>query len=141
VTFGDDNQRAMRRRIATWALVGLFAVNGAALAVGPAAGLPRGLGNYFFGPKLVRADVVVRDGGIREFRLDRGRLLRKQGASLMVREADGTVVVVRVAPGATILLNGRAAVLAELTNGMTVTTVREGGAAASEIRARTRLFR
>jgi hypothetical protein len=135
VTFRHDNQRAMRRRIATWALVGLFAFNGAALAVGPGADLPRSLGNYFFGPKLVRADVVVRDGGIREFRLDRGQLLRRSGTSLMLREADGTVIVVPVARGASIVVSGRPGYMAELATGMTVTTIREGGGPASEVRA------
>src|SRR5215210_4955170 len=104
----------MRRRIATFGLIGLLAVNGVLLVTEPGVALPRGLGAYFFGPKLVRADVVVRDGGIREFRLDRGRLLRRSGPSLMLREADGSVVVVRVAPGAAVMVDGRPATIAEV---------------------------
>jgi len=127
----------MRRRIATSALIGLLALNGAALALG-AGDLPRALGNYFFGPKLVRADVVVRDGGIREFRLDRGQLLRRTAISLMLREADGTVVVVPVSRGAAVSLNGRSGSMGELASGMTVTTIREGDQPASQVRAHGR---
>jgi hypothetical protein len=133
----QDNASAMRRRVAIWGVVGLLAVNGVLLVTEPGLALPRSLGSYFFGPRLVRADVVVRDGGIREFRLDRGRVRRKFGSSLVLREADGTIVVVPVAPGAAILINGRTATFAELTRGMVALTVREGGAAASEVRART----
>jgi hypothetical protein len=128
----------MRRRIAILGLAGLLAANGVLLVVQPGLALPRSLGSYFFGPRLVRADVVVRDGGIREFRLDRGRLLRKAGSSLLVREADGSVVTVPVAAGAEITLNGEPATFARLVRGMIVVTVREGGAAASEVRARSR---
>jgi hypothetical protein len=123
----------MRRRVATWTLVGLLGVNGVLLLTESGSALPRGLGDYFFGPKLVRADVLVRDGGMHEFRLDKGRLLRRAGSSLMIREADGTVVVVRVAPDAAIVLRGKPATLPELQPGMTVTTIREGANPASEV--------
>ena len=118
-----------------WTLVGLFAVNGVLLLTQPGIALPRGVGEYFFGSRLVRADVVLRDGGLREFRLDRGRLLRKAGGSLTIREADGTVVVVRLAPDAAIVLRNRPATLAELARWMMVTTIREGAEPASVVLA------
>jgi hypothetical protein len=126
------------RRIAVVAVVSLLAVNAALLATSPGLALPRSLGNYFFGPKLVRAEVVVRDGGIREFRLDRGRLRKKDGSSLRLLEADGSIVSVPVAPDAVVLLNGDSSSLGALRRGMIVVTVREGGAPASEVRARSR---
>jgi hypothetical protein len=128
----------MRLRIAILGVAGLLAVNAVLLVTEPGLALPRSLASYFFGPKLVRAEVVIRDGGIRQFRLDRGRLLRTPGSSLLIREADGTVVTVPVAPDATILLNGRAATFGDLRRGMVVKTVREGGAAASDVRAHSR---
>jgi len=128
----------MRRRIAIAGLALLLAVNGTLLIVQPGLALPRSLASYFFGPKLVRADVVVNDGGIRQYRLDRGRLLRIQDSSLLVREGDGTVVVVPVAGDATIRLNGRTVTLQNLRRGLRVLTIREGGAAASEVRAGSR---
>lgn len=126
-----------RRRIALWAVAALLAVNAALLATQPGLALPRSLGGYF-GSKLVRAEVVVRDGGIREYRLDRGRLRSKRGSSLVLREADGSIVVVPVAPNAVILLNGKPSSFGALRRRMTVTTVREGGAPAAEVRATSR---
>ena len=124
------------RRIAI-AVVILLTVNAVLLVTSPGLALPRSLGNYFFGPRLVRAEVVVNDGGIREFRLDRGRLRKKEGLSLVLREADGSIVSVPVAPGAVVLLNGHPSSFQALRRGMTVVTVREGGAPASEVRARS----
>src|SRR5919106_1249115 len=59
MTLRRDNASGMRRRIAILGLAGLLAVNGVLLVVQPGLAVPRGLGNYFFGPKLIRADVVV----------------------------------------------------------------------------------
>src|SRR6266508_4174339 len=106
MTLREDNPSGMRRRIAILGLAGLLAVNGVLLVVEPGLALPRSLATYFFGPKLVRAEVVLRDGGIREFRLDQGRLRQKVGSSLRLREADGTVVDVPVAPDAVVRVNG-----------------------------------
>ena len=137
MTFERQNSR-MRKRLVLMGIVALLAVNAVLLVTQPGLALPRSLASYFFGPHLVRADVVVRDGGIREYRLDNGRLLRNDGSSLLIREADGTVVTVPVAPNAEILLNGRPVPFARLVRGMVVLTVREGGGAASTVRARTR---
>lgn len=128
----------MRRRLALWGLVALLGVNAVLLVTEPGAALPRSLANYFFGPKLVRAEVVVQDGGVREYRLDRGRLLRKQGLNLLLRELDASIVVVPVAPTAVILLNNRPVPFERLRRGLIVTTIREGDAPASEVRAQTR---
>jgi hypothetical protein len=138
MTLGRDNSSGMRTRIAILGVAGLLAVNAVLLVTEPGLALPRSLANYFFGPKLVRAEVVLRDAGVREFRLDQGRLRKTAGSSLVLREADGTIVVVPVAPSAAIRVNGKRAALAELRRGMVVLTVREGGAAASEVRAEGR---
>ena len=127
----------MKKRIAILSVAALLGVNAVLLFVQPGLALPRALGSYFFGPRLVRADVVVNDGAIREFRLDQGRLLRRDGSSLLLREAGGTVVTVPVAPGAAVLVNGQPATLSTLRRGMRVLTVREGGAPATEVRARS----
>jgi hypothetical protein len=128
----------MRRRLVLWAITGLLALNAVLMLTAPGYALPRSLGSYFFGPKLVRAEVVVNDAGIREFRVDRGRLRNKLNSSLVLREADGAIVVVPVAPTAAISVNGRPATFADLRRGMVVTTVREGDAPASEVRAHAR---
>jgi hypothetical protein len=138
MTFRRDNASRMRTRIVILGLAAVLAVNAVLFVVQPGLALPRSLGSYFFGPRLVRADVVVRDGGIREFRLDRGLLRKASGSALRLREADGTVVTVPVAADAAITLNGRSATFGELRPGMVVLTVREGGAAASDVRAHSR---
>lgn len=127
----------MRRRIAIFAIAGLLAVNAMLLLIQPGLALPPGLGSYFFGSRLVRADVVVNQNGIKQFRLDQGRILRAQPESLLLREADGTVVTVPVAPDAVVVLRtGRHTTVAALRRRQLVITIREGGGAASEVRVR-----
>jgi hypothetical protein len=127
----------MRKRVAIFGVTALLAVNGVLLLIQPGLALPPALGNYFFGSKLVRADVVVNQNGIRQYRLDQGRILRTQGSSILLREADGTVVTVPVAADADVVLpRGRHTTPAALMRGQRVLTIREGGAAASEVRVR-----
>jgi hypothetical protein len=136
LTFRQHNPR-MKRRIAIFGVAGLLALNAVLLLIEPGLALPPALGNYFFGNRLVRADVVVNQNGIHQYRLDQGRILRTQGSSLLLREEDGTVVTVPVAPDADVLLpSGRHATVARLRKNQLVTTIREGAAAASEVRVR-----
>lgn len=128
----------MRTRVAIFVVTALLAVNGVLLLIQPGLALPASLSQYFFGPRLVRADVVVRDDGTHQYRLDQGRLLRTQGSSLLIREGDGSVVVVPVAAGATVQLNRRAATLSNLPRGVRVLTIREDGGAASKVLAGAR---
>jgi hypothetical protein len=127
----------MTRNKALWAFAALLAVNvvlvGAQLA---GAALPKGLAAYFFGPKMVRAEVVVMDGGaLHEFRLDRGKIRETAPGSLTLRERDGTLVTLPVAGDATITFNGRFTSLDRLRRGMTAVTVREGDGPVIEVRA------
>jgi hypothetical protein len=110
----------------------LVAVNVALwLAVGGLA-LPRSLAGYLFGPKLVRAEVLVLDGGaVHDLRVDRGRVLSAGGSALMLRERDGTVVSVQVAPAADVY--GFVSSFSAIRRGMRATTVRDGGAAATTV--------
>jgi hypothetical protein len=127
----------MRKRIALFGVATLLAVNGVLLLIQPGLALPPSLANYFFGNKLVRADVVVDQDGIRQYRLDQGRILRVQGSSLLLREADGTAVTVPVAPSADVVLpGGRHTTVAALKKNRFVLTIREGSAPASEVRVR-----
>jgi hypothetical protein len=126
-----------RRSKALWAVAALLAVNAVLLGAQLAgAALPRGLGNYFFGPKLVRAEVVVKDAGVlHDYRIDRGTIRDKSPGSLTLRERDGTVATLAIAPDATVMVNGRYAAFQALRRGMVATVVREGDAPAIEVRA------
>ncbi len=97
---------------------------------------PGSLANYLFGPKLVRADVVIKDGGaLHVYRVDRGTIRDKSPGSLVLRERDGTLVPIAIAPNASITLHGRPASFAVLRRGMVATVIRDGDAPAFEVRA------
>ena len=121
-------------------MAALLLVNAVLLAAQPGlaltGSLPRSLGGYFFGPKLVRAEVLVKDGtALRVYRVDRGVIRSKAGGSLLLRERDGTVVTIAVAPGASITIGGQPAPYSALRRGMVATVIREGDAPATEVRA------
>ena len=121
---------------ALWAVVALLAVNAVLLAAQPGFALPGSLGAYFFGPKLVRAEVLVKESdGLHDYRVDRGVIRDKSPGSLTLRERDGTLVTIAVAPAAAVTLGGRPSSFSALRRGMVATVVRDGDAPASEIRA------
>ena len=118
-----------RSTIAIAAIAALLALNAVLLVVQPGLALPRSLANYFYGPGLIRAEVVVRDAeGTHDWRLDQGRILRVAPARSMLRivEHDGRVVEFQVAPDARIELHTRPVLLGALRRGMRVLVVREG---------------
>ena len=118
------------------AIAALLALNAVLVVVQPSVALPNALAGYFFGPKMVRAEVIVQDGGVlHDYRLDRGRIRAVSADSLTLLERDGTVVIVPVASTAEIRLTGRIVPLTRLRRGMWALTVREGDGAASVVRA------
>ena len=128
-----------RRSKAFWAVAALLAVNATLLVAQPGLALPGSLGNYFFGPKLVRAEVLVKDGGVlHDYRVDRGVIRAKAGGTLTLLERDGTLVQIPVAPTAAITVGGRPEAYSSLRRGMVATVIRDGDAPASEVRAARR---
>ena len=124
------------RRKGLWIVAALLAVNATLLVAQPGLALPGSLGNYFFGPKLVRAEVLVKDGGaLHDYRVDRGTIRNKAGGTLTLLERDGSLVPIAVAPTASITLNGRPVAYADLRRGMVATVIRDGDAPANEVRA------
>ena len=127
------------RRKGLWIVAALLAVNATLLVAQPGLALPGSLGNYFFGPKLVRAEVLVKDGGaLHDYRVDRGTIRNKAGGTLTLLERDGSLVPIAVAPTASITLNGRPIAYSDLRRGMVATVIRDGDAPASEVRATRR---
>lgn len=99
-------------------------------------GRAKSLGDFFFGPRLARAEVVlVQNQQVHDYRIDRGRVKSMRGGAVELRELDGTVLVVPVAPSAQVTLNGQPATLSSITRGMTVTTVRDGSSPAKQVLA------
>jgi hypothetical protein len=125
----------VRKRLIVLAVALLLAANAALLVVAPGQALPRALGTYFFGPNMVRAEVIVRDGStIRDFRLDQGRIRALTRDSITLLERDGTIVVVPLAVTAEITHNGRRVQFRALRRGQDVVTVRESGRPAQVVR-------
>ena len=124
------------RSKALWAVVALLAVNAVLLAAQPGFALPGSLGAYFFGPKLVRAEVLVKENdGLHDYRVDRGVLKSRGGGELTLRERDGTLATIPVTAGTAVTIGGRPSSLAALRRGMTVTAIRDGDGPATELRA------
>ena len=132
-------RRSHRRWTAAAAgLAALLSVNAVLLLVQPGLALPRSLAGYFFGPGLVRAEVVLQDAtGSHVYRLDQGRVQAVQPArgSLRLRERDGRVVTLQIAPDARIELHGRPVPLAALPRGVRALVVRDGEAPAEVVLA------
>ena len=127
----------MRRRSkALWFVAALLAVNAVLLAAQPGLAIPGSLGNYFFGPKLVRAEVLVSDAGVlHDYRIDRGVIRAKAPGSLTLRERDGSLQTIAISANASITFGGRPVPFSLLRRGMTATVIRDGDAPAIEVRA------
>jgi len=66
--------------------------------------LPGALIDRFFGPRLIRAEVVV--GGpraVNDFRIDRGVITVASAASITLRERDGTTATIGVGPATRVI--------------------------------------
>jgi hypothetical protein len=122
------------RWIALGVLIGVLLAGATTLTAATFLG-PRQLADFFFGPHLARAEMilVLNGGQVHDFRIDRGRLksLPRTG-SLELKELDGTVQLIPVAPNAEVTVNGQPASLAALARGMLVTAVRDGSAPAQQ---------
>ena len=129
--------RRMKRRTAfLLALAALLALNAALLLVQSGLALPGSLTAYLLGPKMVKAEVVVKDGGVTyDYRLDQGKIRAVGPSSITLYERTGDTVTVPVSPGARITIGGKAVSLAALRRGMRVQTVRNGSAPADTVQA------
>jgi hypothetical protein len=126
----------MRRRwlLALGAVAALLAVNAVLLLAGSSLALPSSLANYFLGPKMVRAEVFVMDGGVQyDYRLDQGRVRGVGPSSISLHERDGTNVNIPVSLAAQVKINGKPATLAAVRRGMYAVTIRNGSAPADRV--------
>lgn len=136
MTISVDNARMPKKGIAVWTVAALLALNAVLLAEGAGLALPGSLGTYFFGPKLVRAEVLIKDGSaLHDYRVDRGVLRAKSPGTLSIFERDGSLVSISVAPTAAITLEGRPSTFSALRRQMVVTVIRDGDTPAVEVRA------
>lgn len=125
-------------RLTVLVLTAAFAMNAALWLAGSGIAHPRSFLEPFFGPKMVRAQVIVKSGnGVREYTFDQGRVVKVKVAAglLTLAERDGTIVDIVVSPTAQIQVNAKPASLAAIKRGMPAITVRQGDAPAEIVRA------
>ena len=113
----------------------LLALNAVLLAAQPGLAVPGSLGAYFFGPKLVRAEVLVKDGrGVTDYRIDRGKIRSAGAGSVSLLERDGSLVTIPVATTAVVTRGGRRVPLGALRKNQNATVIRVGDGPATEVR-------
>jgi hypothetical protein len=123
-----------RRRFAVLACV-LVAVNAFFWLAQGGFALPRGVIDRFFGPRLIRAEVIVQapSGVVNDFRLDRGVIASVVPGSLDLRERDGSTVTIPVARRARVVGFGGVTTVRQLRPGMRVLVVHKANAPANLI--------
>ncbi len=94
--------------------------------------LPQALIDRFFGPRLVRAEVILGGPrGVNDFRIDRGVIETAAPGSITLREKDGTVVTIQVAANARVVGSVRFRRVAQLRPRLRVLVVRKANAPAN----------
>jgi hypothetical protein len=79
----------------------LVALNAFFWMAGGGMALSKAIINQFFGPRMIRAEVIVQSpGGPVDWRIDRGIITTVSGGAVTIREADGTTQTVAVDPTA-----------------------------------------
>jgi hypothetical protein len=128
--------RMTRRTLALFVVAGLLAVNATLLLVQPGLALPGSLAAWLLGPKMVKAEIVVKDGGTTyDYRIDQGKVRAVSSTSITLFERTGDVVTIPVSPGARVTLGGKTVLLTALKKGMRAQTVRNGSAPADTVQA------
>jgi hypothetical protein len=99
--------------------------------------LPRAMIDRFFGPRMIRAEVIVQapGGAVNDFRLDRGVIVSVSPGSVELRERDGSTVTIAVARRARVV--GAVTDASQLRPGMRILVVRRANGPASQIQVET----
>lgn len=102
--------------------------------------VPASVTSYLLGPKLVRAEVVIkRSLTPYDYRLDRGKLTKRYAAgSLTLLEKDDNKVQVAVSPTARVFVNGFPSTLRRLRAGMHIAVWHGGSQPAATVLANTK---
>jgi hypothetical protein len=99
--------------------------------------IPRAVITDLFGPRLIRAEVLVQtpSGGTADYRIDRGVIAAATPTTLTLRELNGEMVTIDVANDARVQGGGRLGTIAQLRKriGTRVTVVRDANGPVSLI--------
>jgi hypothetical protein len=128
----------MKNRIWLIALTAALTLNAALWLAAPGLSLPRALQSYLLGPKMVRAEIVLKGQGntLRDRRIDVGKIRSVSAATqtITLKEPD-QLVSISVAPTAHIKVNGSSSSFAGLRPGMHATVFRDGDSPADTVLA------
>ena len=114
-------------------------VTATVLSAGGLGAAPYDVLRPLLGAGLVRAEIVTRSAGtLHDYRVDKGRIRQVKPAELTLRELDGTMVSIQIAPTAQIRLGGRTVGYAQLRRGMHAIVIRDGDAPANRVVATLR---
>jgi hypothetical protein len=97
--------------------------------------LPRAIIDQYFGGRMIRAEVLVQTPtGAADYRIDRGVIKTVTPGSIVLKEKNGDMVPIQVAPTVTVTgAGGRSGSGVVLRRGMRVTVFRLANAAADTI--------
>jgi hypothetical protein len=115
--------------------VALVALNSFFWLVQGGFALPRAVIADLFGPRLIRAEVLVQTptGGTADYRIDRGVIMTTALGTITLRELNGELVTLNVASDARVQIGSRYDVLASLRKRMRVTVLRDANGPVSLI--------
>ena len=128
-----------RRRFALLAVT-LVALNSFLWLAQGGFALPAGLIDRFFGQRMIRAEVVI--GGpnaVNDFRIDRGVITSTAPGEITLRERDGTIVTIPVAPSTVVVGSLAITTVGQLRPPMRVLVVRKANAPAQKIQVEGRV--
>ena len=96
--------------------------------------------DFFFGPKVVSAEVVVLDGSsLHDYTIHRGKIKTIAGRTLTLKQRDGQIITVNVAPDARVEgAGGRQIQFERLRPGLNAETVQDKDQPASVVRVTLR---
>lgn len=125
----------MSRRRFSLLVCALVAVNAFFWLAQGSFALPRAMIDRFFGPRMIRAEVILQAPGgvVSDFRLDRGVITAVTPGSIDLRERDGSTVTIAVARRARVAGSPSVATVAQLRPGMRVLVVHKANARANLI--------
>jgi hypothetical protein len=97
--------------------------------------LPQGLVNAFFGPRMVRAEVVVQtpNGSTQDYRLDQGVITALGNGLVTLRERNGDMVPIQVDPNAEVHYGSQIWTVSQLRRRMRILVIRLANAPATTI--------
>jgi hypothetical protein len=116
----------MKRRRFLFLATAILALNAFFWLAQGGFALPKAIINQFFGGNMVRAEVIVEQGGTtQDWRIDRGVITAISGTNVTLRERDNTSVTLQLDPNVRIQGPARFASVAQLRRRLRVVVYRQ----------------